>query len=364
MTTRASRRIFLGAVGGSLALSACRGSKPQNTAAAGAPATPASAAGKPASAGDRPAQAHPKGQVPKRALGRSGEQVSMLGLGGFHIGMQDDEQESIRIIRSAIDAGVTFLDNCWDYNEGKSEIRMGKALRDGYRDKVFLMTKLDGRTRKIAAEQLEQSLKRLQTDRIDLVQMHEIIRAEDPARCFAKDGAMAALFEAKKAGKIRYIGFTGHKDPAYHLAMLKAGFDRDFTFDAVQMPLNVMDPHFKSFEKEVLPVLTKHGIGVLGMKPLGSGEILKAGVVNATECLHYAMNLPTSVVITGCDSMKVLEQALNAARTFEPMPAEQVQALLERTRPHAKKGEYEHFKTKSVFDGTEKNPHWLETAKI
>lgn len=364
MTTRASRRIFLGAVGSSLALSACRGSTRQESSSAGAPAAPTPGA---SNAPAREGQAAPRatqGQIPKRTLGRTGEQVSMLGLGGFHIGMQDDEQESIRIIRSAIDAGITFLDNCWDYNEGKSEVRMGKALRDGYREKAFLMTKIDGRTRKVAAEQLEQSLKRLETDRIDLVQIHEIIRAEDPARCFAKDGAMAALFEAKRAGKLRYIGFTGHKDPAYHLAMLKAGFDRDFTFDAVQMPLNVMDPHFKSFEKEVLPVLTKHGVGVLGMKSLGSGEILKAGIVNATECLHYAMNLPTSVVITGCDSMKVLEQALHAARTFAPMTSSQVQAILDRTRPHAKKGEYEHFKTKTVFDGTEKNPHWLETAKI
>ncbi|HMJ11398.1 MAG TPA: aldo/keto reductase, partial [Polyangiaceae bacterium] len=159
-------------------------------------------------------------------------------------------------------------------------------------------------------------------------------------------------------------GFTGHKDPRFHLAMLKAGFERDFTFDTVQMPLNVMDPHFKSFEKHVLPVLTKHRIGVLGMKPLGSGEILKASVVNATECLHYAMNLPASVVITGCDSMEVLKQALEAARTFEPLTPEQVNALLERTRPHAKAGEYEHFKTKTVFDGTEQNRHWLETSRI
>ncbi|HEY6558825.1 MAG TPA: aldo/keto reductase [Polyangiaceae bacterium] len=364
MTTRASRRVFLGAVGSSLALSACRDRTRQDTRPAGsAAATPAPASSAPRALGQA-VQGATKGEIPKRALGRTGEQVSMLGLGGFHIGTQSDEQESIRIIRSAVEAGVTFLDNCWDYNEGQSEIRMGKALQDGYRDKVFLMTKIDGRTRKVAAEQLEQSLKRLQTDRIDLVQIHEIIRAEDPARCFAKEGAMSALLEAKKAGKLRYIGFTGHKDPAHHLAMLEAGFERDFSFDAVQMPLNVMDPHFKSFEKHVLPVLTERGIGVLGMKSLGSGEILKAGVVNATECLHYTMNLPTSVVITGCDSMKVLEQALRAARTFEPMPKAAVQALLERTRAHAKQGEYEHFKTKTVFDGTVKNPHWLETAKI
>lgn len=364
MTTRASRRIFLGAVGGSLALSACRGSPRTESGAAGATGKTAPPAGNTPPSKEQTAQRPASGEIPKRPLGRTGEQVSMLGLGGFHIGKQADEQESIRIIRTAIDAGVTFLDNCWDYNEGQSEIRMGKALRDGYRDRVFLMTKIDGRTQKVAAEQLEQSLERLQTDRIDLVQIHEIIRAEDPKRCFAEGGAMAALFEAKKAGKLRYIGFTGHKDPAHHLAMLKAGFERDFTFDAVQMPLNVMDPHFKSFETEVLPVLTKNGIGVLGMKALGSGEILKTNVVNATECLHYAMSLPTSVVITGCDSMKVLEQALNAVRTFKPMTAEQKQALLARTRPHAKEGQYEHFKTKTVFDGTAKNPHWLETAKI
>src|SRR5688572_8665582 len=272
------------------------------------------------------------GTIPRRRLGRTGQQVSMIGLGGYHLG-QPSEQEAIKIIRRAIDEGVNFLDNCWDYNGGQSEERMGKALQDGYRQRAFLMTKIDGRTGRAAGEQLEQSCKRLRSDVIDLVQIHEIIRPGDPERCFAPGGAMEALKAAQQAGTIRYIGFTGHKDPDYHLAMIEMGLSKGFTFDAVQMPLNVMDPHYKSFEKKVLPVLLKHDIGVLGMKALGSGDILKSKVVSPIECLHYAMNLPTSVVITGCDSQKVLEQALSAARDFKPLSKDQVQALLARTAP-------------------------------
>ena len=252
--------------------------------------------------------------IPYRKLGRTGQKVSMVGLGGFHIGTQRDEQMSIRIIRTAIDNGINFLDNSWDYTNGQSEIRMGKALRDGYRNKVFLMTKLDGRTRESAAKQIDESLQRLQTDHVDLMQIHEVIRMDDPERVFAPNGCMEALFAAKKAGKIRFIGFTGHKDPDIHLKMLNTGFAHQFTPDTVQMPLNLMDAHYRSFQQKVLPVLVQHDIGVLGMKPLASGAILKSGAANATECLHYAMNLPTSVVITGCDSMDILNQALNAAR--------------------------------------------------
>jgi predicted aldo/keto reductase-like oxidoreductase len=297
--------------------------------------------------------------LPTRTLGRSGEKISIVGLGGYHIGMQSDEQESIRIIRMALDAGMNFLDNCWDYNDGQSEIRMGKALREGYRQKAFLMTKIDGRTRKAAAQQIEESLRRLQTDRIDLLQFHEVIRDTDPERIFAEGGGMEAALEAKKQGKLRYIGFTGHKSPDIHLKMLKTASAHQFTFDAVQMPLNVMDAHYDSFEKKVLPVLVKDQIGVLGMKPMGDKLILKSNTATPVECLHYAMNLPTSVVITGCDSLKILRQALEAARSFKPMSQGEVASLLAKTAPAAGKGEYERYKTSHDFDGTYRNPEWL-----
>jgi len=296
---------------------------------------------------------------PYRTLGRSGEKVSVIGLGGYHIGKQSDEQESIRIIRTALDNGVNFLDNCWDYNGGVSEIRMGKALRDGYRQKAFLMTKIDGQTKKAAEQQLEESLRRLQTDHVDLLQFHEVIRETDPARIFGEGGGMEAALAASKAGKIRYIGFTGHKSPDIHLKMLETGFAHQFTFDAVQMPLNVMDAHYDSFEKKVLPVLVKHEIGVLGMKPMGDAIILRSKTASAVECLHYAMNLPTSVVITGCDSLPILQQALDAARTFKPLSKEEVKQLLAKTESAATKGEYELYKTTHNFDGTFMNPQWL-----
>jgi uncharacterized protein len=297
--------------------------------------------------------------VPTRVLGHTGEKISMVGLGGYHIGMQSDEQESIRIMRTALDSGITFLDNCWDYNNGQSEIRMGKALRDGYRQKAFLMTKIDGRTRQAATQQLEESLRRLQTDHIDLLQFHEVIRDTDPDRIFAKGGGMEAVLEAKKQGKVRYIGFTGHKSPDIHLKMLNTAFAHEFTFDAVQMPLNVMDAHYDSFEKKVLPVLVKHNIGVLGMKPMGDKIILKSKTASPVECLHYAMNLPTSVVITGCDSLEILQQAIGAAKAFKPMSAGEVSSLLAKTAPAAAKGEFEEYKTTHNFDGTYQNPQWL-----
>jgi aryl-alcohol dehydrogenase-like predicted oxidoreductase len=297
--------------------------------------------------------------VPTRTLGRSGEKVSVVGLGGYHIGMQHDEQESIRIIRTALDSGVNFLDNCWDYNDGQSEVRMGKALLDGYRKKAFLMTKIDGRTKKAAAEQLDESLRRLQTEHIDLLQFHEVIRDTDPARVFAEDGGMEAVMEARKQGKVRFIGFTGHKSPDIHLKMLETAFAHGFSFDAVQMPLNVMDAHFDSFEKKVLPVLVKHQIGVLGMKPMGDGIILRSKTATPVECLHYSMSLPTSVVITGCDSLKILQQAIDAARSFQPLAAPAVAALLAKTAPAAGKGEFERYKTSHDFDGTVHNPQWL-----
>src|SRR6267142_76131 len=297
--------------------------------------------------------------MPQRALGRTGEKVSAIGLGGYHVGKQADETESITIIRTAVDRGLTFMDNCWDYSGGVSEIRMGKALRDGYRQKVFLMTKIDGRTRETAASQIDESLKRLQTDRIDLMQFHEVIRLEDPDRIFAPSGAIEAMVEARRSGKIRYIGFTGHKDPFVHLRMLEIAVANNFRFDAVQMPLNVMDAHFRSFEHQVLPRLVADEIGVLGMKSMGDPLILESKTVTPIECLHYALNLPTSSVITGIDSLKILDQALEAAKTFKPMSKETVTRLLARTAAPAATGRFELFKTGNRYDGTAHNPQWL-----
>src|SRR3989454_864082 len=297
--------------------------------------------------------------IPYRRLGRTGEMVSLVGVGGYHLGRQADEQEAIRIVRTAVDNGVNFLDNCWDYNGGASELRMGKALRDGYRDKAFLMTKIDGLNKETAAQQIDESLRRLQTDRIDLMQFHEVIRMTDPERVFGPDGAWEAVAAAQRAGKIRYVGFTGHKSPAIHLRMLDSARAHGFRFDAVQMPLNVMDAHYDSFAKQVVPVLVEQDIGVLGMKPMGDPFVLVSGTVTAVECLHYAMNLPTSVVITGCDSVPVLEQALHAARTFRPLSDAVVEALLGRTALAARDGKYELYKTTHHFDGTYQNPQWL-----
>ena len=300
-----------------------------------------------------------QGDMIYRVLGRTGEKVSAIGLGGFHIGQQKDEADSIKIIRSAIDRGITFLDNSWDYNEGQSEIRMGKALKDGYRQKIFLMTKVDGRTKDAANQQLDESLQRLQVDHLDLWQIHENIRMEDADRCFAEGGAIEAAVEAKKAGKIRFIGFTGHKDPLVHLRMLQVAGEHGFKFDTVQMPLNVMDYHFRSFAHQVLPVLVREQIGVLGMKSMGDKFILKSGVVKPIECLHYALSLPTNVVITGIDSMEILDQAFEAARTFKPLTPAEISALVERTKTAAARGEFELFKTTNHFDSTAKHPEWL-----
>ena len=294
-----------------------------------------------------------------RKLGHTGERVSAIGLGGYHIGVPADEQEGIRIIRTAIDRGITFLDNSWDYHDGGSEVRMGKALKDGYRSRVFLMTKYNGRTREAATKQIDESLKRLQVEVIDLIQFHENIRMEDPDRYFAEGGAHEAVMAAKTAGKIRYIGFTGHKDPAVHLRMLDVAAQHNFRFDACQMPLNVLDYHFRSFTHEVVPRLVKEGTAVLGMKPMAFGNILKAGVATPIECLHYALNLPTSVVINGCDSMERLDQAFEAVRTFKPLGSAQLSAILAKTKQVALTGAYEPFKTTAVFDGTAQHPEWL-----
>ena len=301
-----------------------------------------------------------KGEIPYRTLGSTGVRVSVVGLGGWHLGFPSlTDDESVRIIRTAVDAGVNFLDNSWDYFEGTSEKRMGKALRDGYRERVFLMTKINGRSKKEAARQLDESLRRLRVDEIDLVQHHEVIRFEDPTRIFDDEGAQRALEDARKAGKVRYIGFTGHKDPEIHLHTLRIARENGVTFDTVQMPLNLMDVHYRSFEKMVLPELLRDGIGVLGMKPLANGMILRSGKVTALECLHYAMGLPTSVVITGVETMERLDQALEAARSFTPLSASEMDRLRQRTAAAGCRGAFELFKTSSIYDGTAQNPEQL-----
>ena len=293
-----------------------------------------------------------------RTLGKTGERVSALGLGGAHAGRPQDPADTTRIIRTAIDSGVTFMDNCWDYQNGQAEVRMGAALRDGYRERVFLMTKIDAHYAEVAAEQIDQCLSRLQTDHLDLVQVHEVIRMDDPEKVFAPGGTMEALIAARQAGKIRYIGFTGHKDPAIHLKMVNMGFD----WDTVQMPLNCVDTHHRSFEQLVLPTLVERNIGVLGMKPLAAGDAVKSGTATAQECLTYAMSLPTSVVITGCDTLEILDQALRVWRDFTPMSPEEMSALRARTAASATGGNLEGYKVSDRFDGTVKNPHWLTTA--
>jgi predicted aldo/keto reductase-like oxidoreductase len=294
-----------------------------------------------------------------RELGTTGERVSAIGMGGYHLGKQPEASQSIQLMHAGIDHGITFMDNCWDYNDGISEVRMGQALRNGYRQKVFLMTKMDGRTAVEYNKQLEQSLGRLQTDMIDLVQFHEIIRMEDPDRIFAPGGAIEAAIAARQAGKIRYIGFTGHKDPAVHLRMLETAQKHNFHFDTVQMPINVMDAHFRSFTKEVMPVALQQGIGILAMKTFGDPYILKSNTVQPIEALHYGLTLPVSVVITGIDTTQVLDQAFEAARTFKPLDQTQIASLLARTATAANEGKFELFKTTSHYDGTAQNPKWL-----
>jgi aryl-alcohol dehydrogenase-like predicted oxidoreductase len=305
-----------------------------------------------------------RGDMPYRMLGRTGEEVSLIGMGGFHIGSPDSDAEGIKLVHAGVDRGINFLDNCWDYHNGNSEVRMGKALaQGGYRRKVFLMTKLDGRTKASAASQLDQSLTRLQTDHLDLVQFHEVLRMEDPDRIFAKGGALEAVLEARQAGKVRFIGFTGHKDPLVHRRMLEVADKHGFHFDTVQMPVNVMDAHFRSFTHQVLPLAAQKGIGVLAMKTFGDhfilDRVLADKLATPTEMLHYSMTLPVSVVVTGIDRMEILDQALEAARTFTPMTQARMAALLGRTQIAALDGSTELFKTTPHFDSTAKNPDWL-----
>ena len=300
-----------------------------------------------------------RGGMRYRKLGKTGVEVSCIGVGGHHIGRPSDEAVGIKIIRTALDAGMNFLDNCWDYHDGLSELRMGKALQDGYRKKAFLMTKIDGRTKVAAAKQIDQCLLRLRTDVLDLVQHHEMLRMEDADRVFAEGGAQEAVEAARKAGKIRFVGFTGHKDPLIHLRTLEVAKENGFRFDAVQLPLNLLDAHFRSFARDVVPELVAANIGILGMKALADGGILETKTVTAVECLNYALTLPTSVVITGMESMERLEQALKVIADFKPLAVEEVDALLAKTAKVAAKGAYEKFKTGVKFDGTATHPEWM-----
>jgi predicted aldo/keto reductase-like oxidoreductase len=322
--------------------------------------TPMLRADQAAAGSDSRATRPESGDMIYRTLGSTGERVSAIGLGGAHIGRATiSDDASIQLQRRAIDRGITFFDNCWDYNNGRSEEMMGRALRDGYRNKVFLMTKVDGRTKAACASQIDESLRRLQTDHVDLMQFHEIIRLEDPDRIFAEGGAMEAMLDAKKAGKLRYIGFTGHKDPIAHLRMQDIAQQNHFRFDAVQMTLNVMDAHFRSFAHNVLPRLVSEKIGTLGMKGFAGSQILNSNTVKPVECLRYCLTLPVSVQITGIDNDAILDQALEVARTFKPYTSEELASLLERTRDAAMTGKFEFYKTTSAADGTARNPQYL-----
>lgn len=316
-----------------------------------------------------PRVSHPgtrRGEMLYRELGTTGVEVSAIGLGGAHIGQPSvTDAEAIRLIHEALDRGMNFLDDSWDYNGGRSERLVGQAVSTGgYRQKAFVMTKIDGRTKQLAADQINDSLTRLRVDHIDLLQHHEVIRYDDPDRIFNEGGAMEAVVAAKKAGKIRFIGFTGHKDPHIHLYMLEVARAHGFHFDTVQMPINVMDAHYRSFAQLVVPAALREHIGVLGMKCFGSGVLMKSspltsGAISPIECLHYSLNVPVSVQINGITSQKLLDQAFEAVKTFRPMNESEVAALLGKTEQAAENGRYELFKTTSHFDSTAHHPDWL-----
>ncbi len=283
--------------------------------------------------------------IPNRALGKTGARVSILGLGGDHVGRIRDDQEAIGVIRHAIDAGVTFLDTAWSYNGGRSELIYGRALRDGYRDRIFLMTKVLGRTRQSATQQLEESLRRLRVDHVDLWQLHAINHEDDPAKVLSPDGALEAAVKAKKDGKIRFIGFTGHRDPRLLARML----DHDFAWDTVQMPVNPLDMHYKSFQRDVLPIVTQRGIGVIAMKTLAWGWLLRTGTVSAEQALAYAWSQPVSLAVVGMDSMAFLKANISAARSYRPMSRQEQESLVAATRLAGADGRYEPHKTAAGF---------------
>jgi aryl-alcohol dehydrogenase-like predicted oxidoreductase len=289
--------------------------------------------------------------IPTRPFGRTGERVSIIGLGGWHVGAPPTDRAAVRLVHTAIDAGITFLDNAWDYNDGLSEERMGKAIADR-RDRVFLMTKVctHGRDGKVAMRQLEDSLRRLRTDHLDLWQIHEVVFDDEPARHFARGGVVEALDRAREQGKVRHVGFTGHKSPSLHLAMLAY----DYPWDACQLPLNCFDATFRSFERQVLPELNRRGIAAIGMKSLsGDARAVTAKVVSAEEALAYALSLPVATVVSGIDTLGVLKQNLSVAQDFRPMRARARQALRRRVAAHAADGRFELYKISAAFEGVE-----------
>jgi predicted aldo/keto reductase-like oxidoreductase len=291
-------------------------------------------------------------EIPRRPLGRTGVEVCMLGLGGYHLGLVKSQREAVRIVQEAVDGGITFLDNAWEYHDGRSETIMGRALAGGRRAQVFLMTKVctHGRGRRDAMRQLEQSLKRLRTDYLDLWQVHEVVYENDPERHAAPGGVLEALAEARRQGKVRFVGFTGHKSPAIHRKMLAL----DFPFDTCQLPLNCLDGTFRSFERDVLPELNRRGVAAIGMKSMGGeGEVVRKKVVSAEEALRYAMSLPVATTVTGIDSLKVLRQDLRLARGFRPMPAAEMEALRRRCAGAAADGRFELYKVSMRHEGPE-----------
>jgi aryl-alcohol dehydrogenase-like predicted oxidoreductase len=361
------RRDFISAAAAAAASLSLRSGAEQKAGASKDNAMPAGTSSKAASRIPRVNQPGTmRGEMLYRKLGSTGEEVSVIGLGGSHLGQPlVPEDEALRLIHEGIDRGINFLDNAWDYNEGRSEERVGKALsQGGYRNKAFVMTKIDGRTKETATNQINDSLKRLKVDHIDLLQHHEVLRYDDPDRIFNQGGSMEAVLAAKEAGKIRYIGFTGHKDPHIHLSMLEVAQRNGFHFDTVQMPINIMDAHFRSFSQLVVPEAVRQNIAVLGMKCFGSGvlfksSVLKDGAITPVECLHYSLNLPISVQITGINSKMLLDQAFDAVRSFHPMDESAVAALIAKSENAAMNGEFELFKTTSHFDTTARHPDWL-----
>ena len=338
--------------------------------AAAAAAAPAFAAAQTTISPDVPAPGNwpppetiDEGGMKYRILGATGQRVSIVGMGGFHLAKPGldgpSTEDAIRIVRTGIDGGINFCDCAWDYNGGESEIRLGKALRDGYRQKAFLMTKIDGRTAASAMAQLETSLKRLQTDHLDLLQFHEIIRWDDPDRIFADGGALEAVLKAQQQGKLKYIGFTGHKAPAIHRKMFQVAAQHHFHFDTVQMPVNVMDSHFDSFQQMIFPIAQERKTAVMAMKTFGDTFIVDTHIASPIELLHYGMSQPVALVITGCDKMPILQQALEAARSYQPMSAADQQALLARTASIGASGKTEKYKVSHHFDTTVQHPGYL-----
>jgi uncharacterized protein len=302
--------------------------------------------------------------IPRRRLGRTNEQVSLICLGGAHLAVPSvTAAKAVHLVHAAIDRGITFLDNCWDYHDGESERRMGTALAaPGYRERAFLMTKFDGRDARSARAQLDESLQRLRTDHVDLWQIHENIRPDDAERVFAPGGAIEAMIEAQRAGKVRYLGFTGHKHPAYHVHMFEVAAAHGFTFDTVQMPVNVMDMHFNSFIAQVIPVAQRTDTAVLAMKTFGDKYVLETHLAGPVEMLHFSMHQPVSAVVTGIDSDDILKQAIHAATTFAPLTDAHVSHLLAKTAEAGADGAAEHYKTTHEFDGTMQHPEWLGPA--